>query len=180
VTTYIGTSPPKHKQEESSQQSVNHAVTPTLITIPSSSIDTFTQLIGTKLQPQWAHRQTLVVENGSALALQDGEWHIRVGDVKVPSSPGQGAAALRGMLVELSYNVESQEDQKDGAVSDDDQTMIRGFLTSMTEATGLSMDSIRAMFRPTSHTVENDSQGGSASDFRLATLYMDMLRGSKG
>ena len=185
--TYVGTSHPKDKSQHVSQP----IRSPSLITIPSSSADSFTQLIGTKLQPQWAHRQSLVVENGTALSLENGDWIIRIGDLKTPSRPGQGVSNLRGMLIEVTSKnayLESERTKSDKEnviengnvpVNKDDETLIRGFLNTLTDGTGVQMDNIRAIFRSTT-SIEKADGTSSALNWGLATLYMDMLRGSRG
>ena len=182
ASTYIGTSPPKDKDKTKDKDT---PITPTLITIPSSAVDSFTQLVGTKLQPQWAHRQALLVENGTSLALDGSEWTVRIGDLKIPARPNQAGNTVRALLLELSHHVDPANDSnKPNTLDKDDESMIRGFLDSLLDGTGVQLDNTtntRAMFRRTKSPVQHDdSDKGPAADFALATLYMDMLRGSRG
>jgi hypothetical protein len=85
------------------------------------------------------------------------------------------------MLVELSYTVDDAHDvQRHGDVDAEDQVMIRGFLAALVEKTGVSMEGSRAMFSRTAVRITDTPKDASAPDFLLATLYMDMLRGSRG
>jgi hypothetical protein len=156
-----------------------------MITIPSSGLETFTQLVGTKLQPQWAHRQSLILENGTSLSLGDDEWTIRIGDLKIPSRPNQAGSTIRALVLEISYNNDSDEGMPgdNTSVHKDDEGLIRSFLDSLIEGTGVRIDSstnYRALFRKTGTTGQDNPKSSSAADFSLATLYMDMLRGSRG
>lgn len=156
-----------------------------MITIPSSSLESFTQLVGTKLQPQWAHRQSLILENGTSLSLSDDEWTIRLGDLKIPSRPNQAGSTIRALVFEISYNNSSDEDNSSGdsIVEKDDEVLVRSFLESLLEGTGVRIDSStnsRALFRKTGTTTVDHPKSATTADCSLATLYMDMLRGSRG
>ncbi|KAK5331321.1 hypothetical protein LTR93_000324 [Exophiala xenobiotica] len=190
-TTFIGTVLPRkdkpsraHPPAEQQQQPVPPSLS--LTAIPASTAETFTQLIGTKLQPQWAHRQSLVVENGTALSLHNGEWTIRLGDLKAPPRVNQ-PVSIRGMLLEISYNAEPDEppnETTNGAsastsMSKEDETLVRSVVDSLTEGTGISMANSRAFFRKTQRE-ENGKVAPGTVDWELARLYMDMLRGSRG
>ncbi|KEF60090.1 uncharacterized protein A1O9_04940, partial [Exophiala aquamarina CBS 119918] len=177
--TYVATSAPKDSKKD------NHAlITPTMITIPSSALETFTQLVGTKLQPQWAHRQSLTLENGTSLSLSNGEWTVRLGDLKIPSRPNQAGSTIRALVFEISYNADSDEDSSgsDTEVHKDDEGMIRSFLESLLDGTAVRIDNStnsRDLFRKTGMRVQDSTKSPSVADFSLATLYMDMLRGSR-
>ncbi|EXJ95457.1 hypothetical protein A1O1_00579 [Capronia coronata CBS 617.96] len=188
-TTYVGTTPPKEKPPAAASDPPATSPTSTLITIPSAHADPFTQLIGTKLQSHWAHRQSLVVDNGTALALQHEEWIVRIGDVRTPTgrSGQQTASNLRGMIVEVSFNDTTsvrpgrkdsadQQDTQHSGVGKDDETLIRGFLDSLFDGTGVQMASSRALFRNTRSTNPEDKDRSGVADWDLASLYMDMLR----
>lgn len=180
LKSYVGTALPKGKSEPAEQASPLSA----LITIPSTAADTLTQLIGTKLQPQWAHRQSLVVENGTALSLRNGEWIVRIGDLKTPSRANQ-PVTVRGMVLEITYDAagglaaQGVENGESSVVSKDDETLIRGFAESLTEGIGVSLGSSRVLFR---NALRLPQSRGTADvvDWELAKLYMDMLRGSRG
>lgn len=208
-TTYVGTTPSKDNQKEKGKsqaaavslerQPAGSTSSSTLVTIPSTHVESFTQLLGTKLQPHWAHRQSLVVDNGTALTLDHAEWTVRIGDLKTPTSRSVQATVtsnLRGMLVEISFNdasniavkgeggdsttqPEPQVQTRPGPVGKDDETLIRGFFDSLLEGTGLQMatSNTRALFRNTraaSHF--HDKETTRAADWDLADLYMEMLR----
>lgn len=179
--TYVATSAPKDIKKDN-----DVPITPTTITIPSSALETFTQLVGTKLQPQWAHRQSLILENGTSLSLGNDEWTVRFGDLKIPSRPNQAGSTIRALVFEISYNDDSDEDAPGGdiLVHKDDEGMIRSFLESLLESTGVRIDgstNSRALFRKTGTGIRAGAKSPpTAADFSLATLYMDMLRGSRG
>lgn len=156
-----------------------------MITIPSSSLESFTQLVGTKLQPQWAHRQSLILENGTSLSLSDNEWTIRLGDLKIPSRPNQAGSVVRALVFEISYNNSPDDDLStgDSIVQKDDEVLVRSFLDSLLEGTGVRIDSStnsRSLFRKTGTTTIDQPNRDATTDCSLATLYMDMLRGSRG
>lgn len=179
--TYIGTSPPKDATKSADKEQ-SHKSTLTMITIPASATESFTQLVGTKLQPQWAHRQSLIVENGTSLSLNNGDWILRIGDVKIPSRQSQGGSNLRGILIEVSHSLDASAEQKEGSkLTQEDESLIRDFLTSLIQGTGLKFEQSRAMFRRTAREAGADAtKAFDGPDFALAALYMDMLRGSRG
>lgn len=191
--TYVAGTPPKAKsqglEQPASQQSS------TLITIPFGSADLFTQFVGTRLQAQWTHRQSLVIENGTALSLNDGEWTLRIGDLKTPPRVNQAASNLRGMLVEIAY-MDTSSDKKNGGEGEDnkdavattptatkeEENLIRSFLSTVTEASGIpsitNPDATRSLIRRTKpHATDKDA---GQPDFELANLYLDTLRGPRG
>lgn len=187
--TYVATTPPRGKSQGNEQSS--HAA----ITIPSGSTDSFTQLIGTKLQPLWTHRQSLVIENGTALSLKDAEWTVRIGDLKIPPRPNQAGSNLRGVLVEVTH-LEDENDQKNPSTEDtrqeaksrdvdkEDETLLRGFVDSVTEGSGVpaitSSETTRSLIRHTRHQEKEKSVTPPSADFDLADLYLDILRGPRG
>ncbi|OQV02665.1 hypothetical protein CLAIMM_07821 [Cladophialophora immunda] len=190
--TYVATTTPKDKSQATDQST---SPTFTVVTIPSSSADPFTQLIGTKLQPQWAHRQSMVIDNGTALSLENGEWTIRVGDLKTPSRPNQAGSNLRGMVVEVSFieppvdttrNQGPEDAPKDvnaKGVSKEDETLLRGLLDSVTDGSGVpsiySIETTRSLIRRTKSHVKGKDSSDASPDWDLATLYLDILRGSR-
>ena len=191
ATTYVTAISAKSK----SQDSESPAQTSFPITIPSSSADTFTQVLGTKLQPLWTIRQSLMVENGVAFSLNDGEWIVRIGDLKIPPRPNQAGSNLRGMLVEVSHIKDDGEEQIQGSdddpkdtkisvVTKEDENLLRGFLDSVTDGSGspslTSPETTRSLIRRTKF-LEKDKGAASASpDVELASLYLDILRGPRG
>lgn len=178
---YVGTSPPRDATKAADKDQ-SHPSTPTMITIPASATESFTQLVGTKLQPQWAHRQSLIVEGGTSLSLNNGDWILRIGDVKIPSRQSQGGPNLRGTLIEVSRSVDASAEQKEGpTLTQEDESLIRDFLTSLIQGTGLKLEQSRTMFRRTAREAGADAtRAFDRPDFGLAALYMDMLRGSRG
>ncbi|KIX06023.1 uncharacterized protein Z518_03997 [Rhinocladiella mackenziei CBS 650.93] len=186
LKTYVGITPSKEKGQPLEQQPLPS----TLITVPSTFADSFTQLIGTKLQPHWAHRQSLVVENGTALSFRNGEWTVRIGDLKTPIRPNQTVSNVRGMLIEVSYTPGTLETRREDSVKQENTnifvsvdkenaTIIRAFLEALTVGTGVSLENSRVLFRRT-NSHDKEKGGSGAVDGALATLYMEMLRGGRG
>ncbi|OAP65228.1 hypothetical protein AYL99_01200 [Fonsecaea erecta] len=194
--TYVATSIPKDKSPPPpTDQPALAAPAFTVVTVPSSSADSFTQLIGTKLQPQWAHRQSMIIDNGTALSLENGEWTIRIGDLKTPSRPNQVGPNLRGMVVEVSYlgsqgdatssrgPDDAPKDVSQKGVGKEDEALLRGLLDSVTDGSGvpsiLSSETTRSLFRRTRIHVKDKDSSDASPDWDLATLYLDILRGSR-
>jgi len=79
------------------------------VSIPSGlHTEEFVQLAVTKLGASWQQRQTLNVVNG--LALEVGDFRVRVGDVRQGS--GGGAQMGRGTVVEIQW-VGGEEGEQD-------------------------------------------------------------------
>ncbi|KIW73457.1 hypothetical protein PV04_01574 [Phialophora macrospora] len=189
ATTYVATTSPASQSKEKPVI----APSATLITIPSTSADSFTQLIGTKFQPLWAHRQSLIIDSGTALSFLNGEWIIRIGDLKVPPRPNQTGSNLRGMVVEVSHmeddsdlKIQGPDDvQKDGSdIDKEDEALLRGFLDSVTDGSGVpsitNSESSRFLIRRTKALEKDKGTASPPADFELASLYLDALRGSRG
>ncbi|KIW78434.1 hypothetical protein Z517_08270 [Fonsecaea pedrosoi CBS 271.37] len=192
--TYIATTGPKEKSQGATDQTASAPFT--IVTIPSSSADSFTQIVGTKLQPQWAHRQSMIIDNGTALSLENGQWVIRIGDLKTPTRPNQAASNLRGMVVEVSFieapvdatrgqvPVDALKDANAKVVSKEDETLLRGMLESVTDGSGMpsnfSIDAMRSLIRRTNIHLKDKDAGDASPDWDLANLYLDILRGSRG
>ena len=69
-----------------------------VVAIPVASHDEFVQFVSTRLQPFWAHRQTVHVAQGAAYGV--GDFEVRVGEVRA----GQGGPAqARGVVVEIAW-----------------------------------------------------------------------------
>jgi hypothetical protein len=191
ATTYVATTSSKGKSQDAEQSSL----TSSLITIPSSSADSFTQLIGTKLQPLWTIRQSLIVENGTALSLNNGEWIIRIGDLKVPPRANQAGPNLRSMLVEVAHIENDMDDEIQGsddgskeakasAVKEKEETLLRAFLDSVTDGSGVpsiaNPETSRSLIRRTRFHEKDKGTASTPPDLELASLYLDIIRGSRG
>jgi hypothetical protein len=194
--SYVATTVPTKAKTEDGNEQTSHETT--LITIPHSALDTFTQLIGTKLQPQWAHRQSLFVENGTSLSLDDGEWIVRIGDLKTPSRPNQPVSNVKAMVVEVTHH-DNHDDHMQGpngtsgnatdtnGTSEEQQTLLRNFLISVTEISGVANltnpEVTHCLIRRTRHGEKHkdeDRSKATSSDFALAELYLDIIRGPRG
>lgn len=174
--TYIGTSVPRDRSRPAQLDALELSI----ITVPEASLESFTELLVHKLQPQWSHRQSLTLKNGTSLALQNGDWTIRIGDLRMSNRSTQGAGSLRGMLVEASYLAGSSSDNDaDGKA---DEIMLRSFLDTLLRGTGAQIEGARVMFRRTrpAWRGQDGNESDSTPDWALASLYMDVLRGSRG
>ncbi|KIW15964.1 hypothetical protein PV08_06014 [Exophiala spinifera] len=194
--SFIGTTAPTATVPASASQPQTTTPTEpslTITSLPSSSTDTLTQLIGTKLQPQWAHRQSVIIDNGTSLSLHNGDYTIRLGDVKT-SPRGNQPLSLRGMILELTYNTDNGSEEvaeaSNGAsatatdpgtarVSRDDETLLRGVVDALADSAAISLAGARVFFRRT-HRQENGKVPPGVIDWDLVRLYMSALRGSRG
>ena len=118
--------------------------------------------------------------------MNKGEWTVRIGDVKIPSRQNQAGPNLRGTLIEVSRGVDASTELKEGEIpTQEDELLIREFLASLIQETGVKLEHSRAMFRRIA-TGTGAGVGADVArpldqpDFALAALYMDMLRGSRG
>jgi hypothetical protein len=169
-----------------------------MITIPSSSQDSFTQLLNTKMQAQWAQRQSVILE-GVSVTLpprHDGTWTFCLGDLRNVGSAagkvtsGSGANTMRAMILEIEY----QEDNDDGGHSKEgintEETMkkyenlLRGMAKSLfRSATDLKFEDARLAVKqiPATHMIEKEKSDNKAqpAGWELASLYMEVLRGTK-
>ncbi|KAK6382630.1 hypothetical protein LTS17_003299 [Exophiala oligosperma] len=161
----------------------------TITSLPSPATDTLTQLIGTKLQPQWAHRQSVIIDNGTSLSLHDGDYTVRIGDLKT-SPRGNQPLSLRGTILEVTYNADKDEDVEEAAtdgatatatasVGKEDETLLRGVVDALAESAGVSMAGARVFFRKTLRQERGKLPRG-VTDWDLVRLYMTALRGSRG
>ncbi|KAL6244710.1 hypothetical protein RBB50_008238 [Rhinocladiella similis] len=193
--SFIGTTasaagaPPPHPP---SQEQPTPEPSLTITSLPSPATDTLTQLIGTKLQPQWAHRQSVIIDSGTSLTLHNGDYTIRIGDLKT-SPRGNQPLSLRGMILELTYNNAAEETEAtNGApstatasrpggasVSKEDETLLRAVVDALAESAGVSIVGARVSFRKTLRQEKGKVPGG-VTDWDLVRLYMNTLRGSRG
>lgn len=145
------------------------------ITIAAESIESFTTLTLTKLQPLWYHRQHLVIEDGISVSIKDNEWIISIGDVKVaPKSPNAGQ--VRGTVIELHRATSLAEDEQ--GEEQDDQLLFQDVLNKIFEGFGEHFNNAKirtAETLPRSPSV----RGGRPADWQLASMYMDVLRGQR-
>ncbi|ETN39640.1 uncharacterized protein HMPREF1541_05866 [Cyphellophora europaea CBS 101466] len=176
--TYVGTT----SNNENVQQLV----------ISTSSAEGFLHLLHTKLQPLWSPRQTLLVTDGTALAVNVsiGTLYVRVGDLKLAQRQGQNPGAgnaLRGVLLQITWpEVEGMAGEKASA---EHEGAVRGLVEAMLAGAGWSgkMDEVRGVagYGEAEELQESgdgekgrESQKRQGAGGRMATaaLYMEMLR----
>lgn len=148
------------------------------ITIPSSSLDAFTALILTKLQPLWFPRQFVLIDNGVSVAFTAG-FNICIGDVKV--APRQaGAGSIRGMLVELRQDdVEHvDEDEITEQTEAEDRAYLAAIFNDNFRETGVVMDESKMIVTRTRQAADEPLVSGEI-DCSLAKAYMTVLRRSR-
>ena len=77
-----------------------------------------------------------------------------------------------------------KKDIKTGDVSKEDETLLRGFLESVTDGSGvpsiLTTGTSRSLIRRTTFQEKDKSATSASPDVELANLYLDILRGSRG
>lgn len=153
---------------------------PALITIPNTDVDNLTALIAQKLQPLWYHRQSVTLDNGLSLAIRDGTWRVSVGDVRALGRTQAVESSLKGYLIELT-------DLKDEfGLSDlpEDKARDAGreiFVQILRRTFGEIVEDLDASNISIAVTGPSDSQdqtkgGKNEKDWRLAKLYMNVLR----
>ncbi|RMZ75008.1 hypothetical protein DV737_g5518, partial [Chaetothyriales sp. CBS 132003] len=150
-----------------------------LITIPASAADSFIQLLNGKLQPLWAHRQTLSLDNGTTLSLHHGRFTLRIGELKQGPRISTGPSSLRGLLIEITDEASIGRDGDPG--SDDDHAMLSALLDRLVEGSGVALDRPPLTARYTEPVGEGRDglRASSAKSWALAELYLDVLRGAR-
>ena len=146
------------------------------ITIPTTSTDAFLTLVHSKLQPHWSPRQTLVVNDGTALHLETplGAVELRIGDLRTAAGRTNPPSALKGMLVEVTQL------NTDGAVGTDVKEQEKGLMRTMLErllqntSVGLGGEGSRESFRYTEKVEPDTSEGRHV--WALSEMYMEVLR----
>ena len=134
------------------------------------------------MEPLWAFRSSLRVENGVAFSLLGGDWRVRLGDVRITAGQGQGR--VRGMVAELEFcgaddddaglaDASSNEQAKNGESAVDwdlRETLLRSFWDGLVSDSGVSMDRSQVVVKvPGVDKVEKD-------DLTLVRQYMELLR----
>lgn len=147
----------------------------TSITIPSAEQGAFLELLGMKMTPLWATRGTERVENGTAISLRDGEWMLRVGELKQETRKGGGAVgATRGVICEVTWM--EVEGKKGEAVGIEDEDMMRAFLERLLDGTGVKVDAARTVVGYTSSEGPTQTLNVKQTNWALAELYTELLR----
>jgi hypothetical protein len=159
----------------------------TIISVPTGPpAEDLLWITSRKMEPLWAFRASLRVENGAAFSLLDGEWRLRLGDAKVTG--GQGHGRIRGMVVEVEFGdvakdevsnrVEEEErDSAPGGGGDDDdvdwdgrEKLLRNFWDGLVRESGVSMERLQVVVK-----VPGVAKGEKV-DLTLVRQYMELLR----
>ncbi|RMD43363.1 hypothetical protein DV735_g1757, partial [Chaetothyriales sp. CBS 134920] len=150
-----------------------------LITIPASAADSFMQLLSNKLSPLWAHRQTLSLDNGTALSLHRGRFTFRIGELKQGGRISTSPQSLRGVLIEITDEAAAGPIGKPGR--EEDQAMLKALLDRLVEGSGVALDQVRLSARYTESEGENKDRAKRSDHalWALAELYMHVLRGAR-
>jgi hypothetical protein len=167
----------------------------TIISVPTGPpAEDLLWITSRKMEPLWALRASLRVENGAAFSLLDGEWRLRLGDAKVTG--GQGHGRIRGMVVEVEFGDVAKdevpnrvEEERVSApsggggggvvdvddVDDDDdwdgrEKLLRNFWDSLVRESGVSMERLQVVVK-----VPGVAKGEKV-DLTLVRQYMELLR----
>ena len=134
------------------------------------------------MEPLWAFRSSLRVENGVAFSLLGGDWLLRLGDARITAGPGQGR--VRGMVAELEFSgmdeagasTGSNGEVENGESSVDwkgRETLLRSFWDGVVSGSGVGMDRLQVVVKvPGVEKGEKDS-------LTLIRQYMELLRFAK-
>jgi len=167
--TYIGTSSTSVKGAD---PSVTGAMS--IITVPSgSAADEFFNIVVKKMEPLWANRSAFRVDNGTAIELDNGDWRVRLGDLRITAGQGQGR--IRGVLVQVETNQDDDEDELDEDKSaptnwDIYEPMLQAFFEATFRGADISMEGLRHVVRIPEIGIKDSLQ------LVLVRQYMEMLR----
>jgi TATA-binding related factor (TRF) of subunit 20 of Mediator complex len=141
----------------------------TSITIPTAEAASFMEMLAGKMAPLWALRGTERVENGTSISLCDGEWTLRIGDLRQSTTKaGVSSSTLRGVLCEVTWT--ENEGKVGDVVGKDEKEMITAFLARLLEGTGANLDAARRLSAYTPSTSD------TGTNWALAELYTELLR----
>lgn len=161
-----------------------------MITIPTEGQDGFMQLLVMRMQALWAHRQSVALEGVSVdLPLRKSEqWTVRVGDLKstgtglTRAAGGPGAGGARAVLVEIQYsqNIAAEDQTTDEPTLEVYEDILRGLLKKLfKDVNDFNFEDAKGLVRKTDGNRSPDDNG-KPHGWRLASLYMDVLRGTRG
>lgn len=140
----------------------------TMISVPSGAVaNSFINMVTTKMQPLWAARSELRIDNGTSVELTSGEVAaVRVGELRV--TVGQGAGKIRGVVVELRMrDDEDEEDEVDVAVR---EAVLRAALDATFRGSGVNVSNAKLLSRITLKTKEGIEQG------EVVRVYSELMR----
>lgn len=157
------------------------------LAIPTTSAESFLQILHAKIQPLWTPRQTQLVTDGTALSVEFpvGVLHVRTGDIRLSQRQSTPGGTVRGVLLEITLpTIEGAAGEK---ASENDEALLRNLLIAILSNSNLDlkMEEVKLLARYTEraasveHT-EKEGEIGSKrkkqSQWALAELYMEMLR----
>lgn len=145
------------------------------ITIAAESIESFTNLTMTRMQPLWYHRQHLKVEDGISVSLKNNEWILYLGDVKMVSK-SPTSTTLRGTIIELHHTVSASDDGN--AEEQTTQTLFQDVMSKILQGTGENFGEAKFILRETLPR-SSAPHGSRPADWELAYIYMRTLRGQR-
>jgi hypothetical protein len=141
----------------------------TSITIPTAEAASFMEMLAGKMAPLWTLRGTERVENGTSVSLRDGEWMLRIGDLRQSTTKaGVTSSTLRGVLCEVTWT--ENEGKVGDPVEKDEQEMLAAFLGRLLEGTGANLETARHL---SAYTPSANEMG---TNWALAELYTELLR----
>jgi len=141
----------------------------TIVSVPTgaSSEDLF-WTITQKMQPLWAFRSGLRVENGVAFTLAGGDWQVRLGDAKITNGQGQGR--VRGMVAEVEFCGDGEGEGEEVVDWDGREKMLKSFWESAVDGSEIGMDGLRVVVKVASIQKEGKD------DLMLVRQYMELLK----
>ena len=173
--TYVGTRASHEKTVTNAAAAESDGPAMTIISIPTGqAVEELFWTITQKMQPLWAFRSGLRVENGIGLDLADSSWRVRIGELKI--SAGQGQGRVRGTAIEVE-SCTMGDDDEDHGVGEQQQrdweaqeAVLRSFWDSLIDGCGIGMEGLRSVVRVP--ITESSDKG----DFLLVRQYMELLR----
>lgn len=145
------------------------------ITIAAESIESFTSLTLTKMQPLWYHRQHLKVEDGISVSLKNNEWILSLGDVRI-ASKSPSSSTLRGTIIELHHTISSSDGEK--IEEQTSHMLFQDVVSKIFHGTGENFGEAKFILGETLPR-SSASHGSRPADWELAYIYMRTLRGQR-
>ena len=162
--TYLGTS--KKQVQEDGNFGTN------IIVIPTRDREEHLNMVRSRMQPLWAPRQSVTIEQGTSLLLgSDKNFLFRVGDVRVSGKSNQDMS-VRGVLFEITAL--DFEGELGSHLSQEDTRTLKILMEKLGGARGVNVESMKMHGRYT-ETVNSPSEEGKSYK-KLAELYIEFLR----
>lgn len=131
------------------------------------------------MEPLWALRSSLRVENGAAFSLRGGDLRVRLGDARITAGQGQGR--VRGMVAEVAFSDVDEDEILNGAHGEAEngehavdwegrEEMLRSFWDGLVGGSEVDMDRLQVVVKvPGVVKAEKDN-------LTLVRQYMELLR----